>query len=124
MERNEALRHVYTSIAHRVSLSFDQYVVAVRAWEVIPVRERGHIIGAVLRLGSELHIGVSRRLQCSHIDLIHSVLNETVNRCGEATTKVASGNWRGLEFCHRLGFQFTHLDSGLIHLRCKGYRYV
>lgn len=105
------------------AVPFSAYRALLEKWQVYPIKEGPLVIGAMIRLGNELHIGVTPRPRGAHPFLL-AVLKETIETYGTAVTKVRTHNQAGLEFCQRLGFSITHRTEELIHLRCRSLRHA
>lgn len=104
-------------------MTLPAYRALIRDWEVFPVREKSEIVGAVIRVGTELHVGWKSQPAGSRRGLIRAVLLDTISRYGMARTKVRAFNLDGLEFCRRLGFVISHQVGDIIYLSCNEARH-
>lgn len=105
-------------------ITLDAYRALLAGWEVFPVCVGSQIVGAVIRVGTELHVGWKRRPPGAQRALIRSILVDTIERYGWAVTSVRWFNRAGLEFCSRLGFSITHQTGEIIHLKCERARHA
>ena len=121
--RDEALKSLYSSVAHRVGLPFDVFASALDSWQVIPLKQADTIIGGVIVKGNEIHVGYGIAPTASIMPHIRTTLNALIQKHGFVVTKVCETNMRGLRFCKRLGFVETGRDSRTIHLRCNRSNY-
>lgn len=117
--RKLAVRALHASLGQRAPCDLTQYAERLATWEVIPVIDGQEVIGAVIRQGPELHVGVTRTPGRSLRWLVHQVLAKTVAMHGHATTRVLKDNPAGLAFCRRLGFEVTSADNTQWHLICS-----
>jgi hypothetical protein len=101
-----------------------QYRKLLEDWEVVPIRDGTTIIGAAIRKGPEVHVGVWRDPGGAYRWVIRDMLNETIRRHGFAVTMVRRANRHGLAFCQRLGFRITEVKEELLLLRCERSRYA
>lgn len=121
--REEALRKTYASIAHRVVFSAEEFIDALRDWQVTPVHDGGELIGSILSKSNEVHMGVCRRPRASVWRVMRTVLHGTIDKYGFAITTVQPQNSDGLRFCERLGFVQIGETGGNILLRCDRSNY-
>lgn len=105
--RKLAVRAVHASMGERATLTLAQFSELTAVWEVIPIIDGQEVIGAALRCGAELHIGMTRTPRASVRWLIRDVLQTTIRFYGRAYTRVAADHAQGLRFCRRLGFKIT-----------------
>lgn len=114
---------IYESVKDSVGLPLNAFVRATREWEFIPVTECGQMIGAVMRKGNELHVGLVRRGACIR-GHIKRILGEVLDAYGFAVTMVRKSNMQGLRFCKRLGFEETREENGVVFMTCLRCKYV
>lgn len=124
-DRSIAVGQVYASMHGRPDLpSFKDYLEATSTWEVIPIAEAGHIIGAIFRHGFWLHVGVVRPPAGSMRRLIRNVLMTTIAAHGRVMTTVREEHFEGIAFCERLGFREAGNESGIVYMICERARYA
>lgn len=119
-----ALKMVYESVKHRVTVSYEDYAAGLIGWDCLPLVERGEVIGGVIVKLNELHIGYGKRPKASSLRKhIKDILNRIIRKYGHAVTTVRKDNPSGLKFCGRLGFyQYGELGNQLL-LRCDRSNY-
>ena len=101
----------------------DRFHGMLDGWEIIPVVESGETIGAVIRKGAELHIGVTRTPLASYRRQIREVVRDTIAVNGYIVTAVRKDNRNGINFCVRLGFRVVKETEEAFYLRCERLRY-
>jgi hypothetical protein len=124
MTRTETLFLIYQSVKNRVQLSFDDFVQAIKDWEVMPLTQNGKLIGGVITKDNEIHVGYAEKPKASIRANIKETLIPLIKKHGFVVTSVQKNNINGLNFCKRLGFVETERDSDKISLRCDGSHYV
>ena len=120
-DREEALLNIYDAYElDKHGVDEEQFVVGFDGWEVVPVVDKGEIIGGIVISGREVHIGITRTPAPKAARLITQVLNRIVDEEKVATTTVRQSNEKGLKFCKRLGFITTGGpdESGAMTLAC------
>lgn len=116
--REEAIRQIHAAIADRTTCTLEDYRRATIDWVVVPIQDKGQIVGGVLIRHNELHVAVTRTPDASSRSIIRRVLQHAVRTYGNAVTTVYQNNARGLKFCRRLGFEITWQDEEAIQLQC------
>lgn len=122
--QDRALLMVYESVKHRLDIGVVEYIEAVKDWDVVPLTERGEVIGGVLSKGNEVHIGYGKKPHTSIRPHLRRTLGEVLNKYGYAVTTVQAENEAGLRFCKRLGFVKLSEEGGTIRLRCDRSNYL
>ncbi len=105
-------------------MGVDQYFEAVKSYDVVPLTERGEVVGGVLMKGREVHIGYGTKPKASIRAHLRATLGELLKRYGYVLTTVQSENIVGLRFCKRLGFVKLGEEDGKIVLRCDRSSYL
>lgn len=105
-------------------MSIHGYERAIADWQVIPLKAGNEIIGAVLKLGPELHVGVTRVPPGSMRRYIREVLVKTLEQHGYAVTSVLADNLHGIDLCERLGFTVIERTEEWTILKCERARYA
>lgn len=123
-ERLLAVRALYDSIGARATVPFNDFRQALDGWDVIPVVDQHEIIGAVVRLGHEIHAGMTRRPHGAARGLLRRTLADTIAEHGAATTKVLKDNPAGRAFCERLGFELIGGDRDTWYMGCNKARHA
>jgi hypothetical protein len=122
MEREWALVMAYDSCKDSLDCNLDeeQFALAFDGWEIVPVMDGEEIIGCVMILGRELHVGIYKTPSSSPLRFIKKTLNRVIEEHSVAVTTIRSSNKRGLLFCKRLGFIVTGGpdEEGNIALAC------
>lgn len=121
--RERALAAMYESVMDRVKIPYPEFLALLGCWEAFPIIDQGQIIGALVRRGNELHLGVNRRPRTLATRYLRAVLANTIAHYGYATTKVGKDNPAGVAFCRRLGFETFDEDAKTWYLRCDKPRY-
>jgi hypothetical protein len=119
-----ALMLLYESVKTRLNMPFDNFTQSLKDWSVVPLKQQGKIIGAVIAKENELHIGYGEKPTASILRHLRDTLVKTINTFGFAITVVDSKNEKGLTFCQRLGFVKTKVDGGLVYLKCTRCNYA
>ncbi len=122
-EKSLALLMIYESIKSRTELTKEEYVSAIKGWEVIPLIEQNKVIGGVLMNGNEVHVGYGIKPKSSIRHYIREILNNLIDAYGEVVTSVKNGNEAGLRFCRRLGFVEIAVENDIIKLSCNRSNY-
>ena len=122
--QERALLMVYTSVKGRILMGVDQFFEAAKDYDVIPLTERGEVVGGVLIKGNEAHIGYGRKPKASIRPHLRATLGELLKTYGYVLTTVQSENIVGLRFCERLGFVKLGEEDGKIVLRCDRSSYL
>lgn len=123
--RDIAINQVHASMHDRPNLEpLERYREATEQWEVIPVIDAGEIIGAILRKGYILHVGVTRPPSGSLRRLIREVLVPTIRAHRRVVTTVMEDHREGIEFCERLGFRAVDTVGGILYMVCERARYA
>ena len=122
--RDIALKMVYESVKHRVTVSYEDYAAGLVGWDCLPLVEHGEVIGGVIVKLNELHIGYAVKPKTSSLRKhIKEILNRVIYKYGHAVTAVRKDNTAGVKFCERLGFyQYGELGNQLL-LRCDRSNY-
>lgn len=118
----DALKAAHESIGERADIPFEDFRTLMDGWDVIPIRDSGEIIGAVMVNGNEVHVGLKRQPIAPHRRELREILGRLL-RNGEVFTRVQIGCEHGLQFCKRLGFDEFYRDERVIYLKCKESRY-
>jgi len=121
-EKETALFIMYQGIADRISLKFNEFVEAIKDWEVIPLKLNNSIIGGVMVKDNEIHVSM-KSPKSSVRGLIKQTLAKVIEQHGYAVTKVDSKNSKGLRFCERLGFVKLHEQGGITLMKCERGNY-
>lgn len=121
--RKLAVRAVHASLGERARMPLTEYAELLASWEVIPIIDKSEVIGAVMRQGHEVHIGMTRT-PTNIRWLVWEALEKTIAFHGKVTTSVMDDNAAGLAFCKRLGFQPVELHDGAWHLICTQPTYT
>lgn len=118
--RKLAVRALHASMGDRAPAPLAQFAELLAVWEVFPIVDRQEVIGAVIRRGNELHVGMTRVPRASARWLIRETLQKTIQLHGHARTTVMVGNTAGYRFCGRLGFYPVDDNGmdGMTHMRC------
>ena len=124
VERLQAMVILYESVKLRITISFDEFVDALKDWDVVPLMQKHELIGAVILKKNEIHVGYAKKPMASIILHIKKTLSNIIKQFGFAITTVDSKNEKGLIFCKRLGFVTTKTDGGLVYLKCERCNYV
>lgn len=103
--RDPHLTTAWRSMADRIDLPFDDFLILVNGWDVHRVDVKGAPVGAIFVNGPEIHACID----CSYRGLWMSkktlrVLSEVIRKHGYATT--AATTPEGAQFVERLGFVF------------------
>lgn len=115
---------IFKSVEHRLPCGFDEFSKALKDYEIIPVIQRGKLFGGVMVKGNEIHVGFAEKPTASIRGNIKAILKPLFEKYGFVVTAVQKDNTNGLNFCKRLGFVESGLDSDKILLRCDGSHYV
>jgi hypothetical protein len=124
IERLQAMVILYESVKLRITISFEEFIDALKDWDVIPLMQSKELIGAVILKKNEIHVGYAKKPMASIILHIKKTLSNIIKQFGFAITTVDSKNEKGLIFCKRLGFVTTKTDGGLVYLKCERCNYV
>ena len=103
-------------------VSRETLVSELENWNIVPVIERGEIIGAFAIKGNELHVG-SKRPSASTRRVLREVFRGIIAEHGAVSTTVMEDNVRGYDMCLRAGFTEVSRGEGVIKLTCKGIPY-
>ena len=122
--RIKALKSLYKSVKERLNISFENFLLLLDSWEVIPLIENNYIIGAVIIKGAEIHVGYAVKPTVSVLNHIKIALIPVLKKHGFALTIVKADNLSGLKFCKRLGFKIVSQDLNGIHMKCEKCNYV
>jgi hypothetical protein len=122
--RNLALSMVYESVKHRLTVGLEQYVEAVKDWDVIPLEQDGQVIGGVLVKENEMHVGYGVKPKGTVRAHMRAILEPVIDQYGFIKTKVSIENVSGLEFCYRLGLTKYAETNGQILLKCNRSDYA
>lgn len=105
------LMAAYVSCSKRLTISFDDFCEALKDWEVIPVKVRGEMAGAILCNGPELHVCVIEKYfkkWCTP-SLYRRAFTERKKKYGFLRTSMTRGNLVGRAFVERLGFRLVKI---------------
>lgn len=113
--RHSALHAAWESCRDRWPVEYEQFAEAMQGWDVEPVQVDGHVVGAVLMRGPEIHAcikpeGFGRWLSRR---VLRDTLVRLVAEHGRAETSVATGNAAGEAFVQRLGFVESGRANGV-----------
>lgn len=86
------------------------------SWEVFAVVDGSEVLGAIFRIGREIHIEVCRPLYLR--PLIRQVLRP------DSVTKVREGHPKGHTFVKRLGFEEVGRSNGVVMYEMKRIKHV
>ena len=123
-DRQAALSMIYSSVKDRLNMPFNGFEVALKDWEVIPLKEQGWIIGGVLSKENEIHVGYGLKPSSSIRGHIKDTLKKMLDQYGSVVTSVMEENKKGINFCKRLGFIEIKQEKGKIYLKCDRCNYV
>jgi len=121
---DRALIMIYESVKHRLGIGVAEYIEAVKDWDVVPLTERGEVIGGVLSKGNELHVGYGKKPRATIRPFVKQILGGALDKYGYVVTSVMAENKAGLRFCERLGFVKYGEEGGTIRLRCDRSNYL
>lgn len=76
-------------------------------WEVLAICDGQEVVGGVLRLGTEIHIGTVRPV------FLRGLIRQFV-RPGD-TTRCREKHVSGRRFVERLGFELVRVEGGIAH---------
>lgn len=122
--QDRALIMIYESVKHRLNIGVAEYIESVKDWDVVPLTERGEVIGGVLSKGNELHVGYGKKPRASIRPFVKRILGGALDKYGYVVTSVVAENKVGLRFCERLGFVKYGEEGGTIRLRCDRSNYL
>ena len=123
-DRQAALSMIYASVKDRLNMQFEQFEIAMKDWQVTPLKEQGWIIGGVLSKENEVHIGYGLKPTSSIRSHLKMTLKKVIDQYGDAITSVMEENKKGINFCKRLGFIEFKQEKGKIYLKCDRCNYV
>ena len=123
-DRQTALSMIYSSVKDRLNMPFDGFEVALKDWEITPLKEQGLIIGGVLSKENEIHVGYGLKPSSSIRGHIKDTLKKMLDQYGSVVTSVMEENKKGINFCKRLGFIEIKQEKGKIYLKCDRCNYV
>jgi len=115
---------IYESVKGRLNIGVAEYIEAVKDWDVVPLTERGEVIGGVLSKGNELHVGYGKKPRATIRPFVKQILGGALDKYGYVVTSVMAENKAGLRFCERLGFVKYGEEGGTIRLRCDRSNYL
>lgn len=118
------LQVLYDSVAHRLTITFDEFVESLKDWEATGLYENGELIGCVIQKINEVHIGYKVKPKSSIKKHLKQTLKKVIDEYGYAVTYVSEENIEGLKFCKRLGFYEINKESSKIKLKCDRCKYV
>ena len=118
------LQVLYDSVAHRLTITFDEFVESLKDWTAIGLYENGELIGCVIQKINEVHIGYKVKPKSSIKKHLKQTLKKVIDEYGYAVTYVSEENVEGLKFCKRLGFYEINKESSKIKLKCDRCKYV
>lgn len=118
------LQVLYDSVAHRLTITFDEFANSLKDWEAIGLYEKGELIGCVIQKINEVHIGYKVKPKSSIKKHLKQTLKKVIDEYGYAVTYVSEENIEGLKFCKRLGFYEINKESSKIKLKCDRCKYV
>ncbi len=104
-------------------MTYAQFREMLKPYELIPIRDCGQVIGAVMKRQNEIHVGFCRRPKTSHRGDLRRIMLPIIQQYGEVVTGVRADNQIGLALCKRLGFVENRQDERGIHLSCKEMRH-
>ena len=123
-DRQAALFMIYESVKDRLTMPFSSFEMAMKNWEITPLKEQGWIIGGVLTKGNEVHIGYGIKPSSSIRGHLRKTLKKVLAQYGSATTSIMKENKKGINFCKRLGFVEIKQEDSKIYLKCDRCNYV
>lgn len=123
-DRQAALSMIYSSVKDRLNMPFNGFELALKDWEVVPLKEQGWIIGGVLAKENEIHVGYGLKPSSSIRGHIKNTLKKMLDQYGSVVTSVMEENKKGINFCKRLGFIEFKQEKGKIYLKCDRCNYV
>lgn len=97
--RHEALQAISRSCGAQIELA--------PGWEVLAICDGPEVVGGVMRLGSEIHIGTVRPV------FLRALIRQFV-RPGD-TTRCRETHASGRRFVERLGFELVRVEGGIAH---------
>ena len=118
------LQVLYDSVAHRLTITFDEFVESLKDWTATGLYENGELIGCVIQKINEVHIGYKVKPKSSIKKHLKQTLKKVIDEYGYAVTYVSEENIEGLKFCKRLGFYEINKESSKIKLKCDRCKYV
>lgn len=124
--RLQAETVLYRSIAARLpqGVSLDAFKQSLEAWQLVPLKIDGQLIGAAMLRGNEIHVGFDGTPIASIRRLIRETLGAIIGKHGSAITSVRCDHANGLRFCQRLGFEITGFHDGVYMMRCERLNHV
>lgn len=111
----------YESAKDRMNLTYPQFAQAFKAWEVMPVKAKGNLAGAILWNGNELHCCILPEFHKRWLvpSIYKEILHTRLERFGSLITKVNKHSRAGKQFVTKAGFQHieTQGDTLIYELR-------
>lgn len=101
--RSEALAAISSSCGANLEIGPE--------WEVLAICEGDEVVGGVLRLGTEIHIGTVRPV------FLRGLIRQFV-RPGD-TTRCRETHTHGRCFVERLGFELVCIQGGIAHYHLR-----
>lgn len=101
--RAEALQAISRSCGAHLEISPE--------WQVLAICQGDEVVGGVLRLGTEIHIGTVRPV------FLRSLIRQFV-RPGD-TTRCRETHTLGRRFVERLGFELVCIQGGIAHYHLR-----
>lgn len=123
-DRIAALSMIYESVKDRIKMPLDMFQLVMNDWNVIPLKEKGLVIGGVLEKENEVHIGYGIKPTFSIKGHLRKTLRKVIDKYGFAVTSVMQENEKGINFCKRLGFVEIKREQGKIYFKCDRCNYV
>ena len=95
-DRLAAISMVYESVKDRLEMPLSSFDAALKDWKVIPLKEKGWIIGGVLQKENEVHIGYGLKPLSSIRGHLKATLRKVLDQYGSAITSVMEENKKGI----------------------------
>lgn len=108
-DRETALKVGYEATDWTSAITFENYRLAVKDWNVKAIQRDNEVIGAIYKKDDELHISI---LPAWRKKWLTKSLWKTFFQSGRVTTKVTPGHDHMYDILKRLGFQES--TSGLL----------
>ena len=118
------LRLAYDSCKDRFDapITFDDFLVLTKDWEVIPVYVGGECAGALMCRNDEIHACIIEKYHKRWVSkkLWNTVFKERLSKYGYLTTGVMANNAIGKAFVERCGFREYDRFANVVIYRLGG----